>query len=97
MRELSFDQPFNCDLNDDPGLDAGEAEPRVLDGEEEVDQEDNARDDGQYTHRYTRSPLACKYIQRKEEAITFIFVYWNLHQDVFSGILSSSTFSPLWL
>ncbi len=37
MREIPSDQPFNGELNDDPGLDAGEAEPGVLDGEEEVD------------------------------------------------------------
>jgi hypothetical protein len=37
MRVISSDQPFKGELNDDPGLDAGEAEPRVLDSEEEVD------------------------------------------------------------
>jgi hypothetical protein len=67
MREISSDQPFNGDLNDDPGLNAGEAEPRVLDGEEEVDQEDNARDDCQYTHRYAGSSLACTFRNTIEE------------------------------
>ncbi len=65
MRELSSDRPFNGDLNDDPGLNAGEAEPRVLDGEQEVDKEDNARDDGQYTHRYAGSSLACTVYSQK--------------------------------
>ncbi len=34
---------------------------------------------------------------RKEEAKSFVFVYWNLLQDVFSGFLSSSKLYPPWM
>ncbi len=45
--------------NEDPGLDAGEAKSGVLDGKEEVDEEDDAGDDGQDTHCNAGPSLSC--------------------------------------
>ena len=44
-------------LNDHPGLDGGEAESCILDGKEEVHEEDDPSDNGEDPHDNTSSTL----------------------------------------
>jgi hypothetical protein len=49
-------------LNYNSGLDAGEAESCVFDGEDKVDQKDDTGYDGQHAHGNTSSTLTCTQI-----------------------------------